>query len=99
MVGEYQVKEQKGMYFLVNDDRVLKLNSKKRVNLKASSLFLTSSKGSYISSLYATDDIIQSLQRNLLDGLYMADFNKIKYGFYFTNGTCRISTTSRVKKQ
>ena len=99
MVGVYQVKEQKGIHYLINEDRVLKLNSKKRVNLKASSLFLTSSKGAYISSLYATDEIIQSLQINLLDGLYMADFNKIKYGLYFTNGTCRISTTSRVKKQ
>ena len=97
MVGTYNVIEQKGTYFLVNDDRVLKLNSKKRANLKASSLFLTTSKGTYISSLYATDEIVQSLQLDLLDGLYNADFNQIKYGLYFTNGNCRISTRGKVE--
>ena len=91
MVGEYKIQEQEGKTFLVNDDRTLKLNYKKRANLKASPLFLTTSRNTYISSIYPIDDIIQSVKINMLDGDYTLDFNKVKYILSVKDNLCIIN--------
>lgn len=91
MVGEYKMQEQEGKTFLVNDDRTLKLNYKKRANLKASPLFLTTSRNTYISSIYPIDDIIQSVKINMLDGDYTLDFNKVKYFLSVKDNLCIIN--------
>lgn len=95
MVGEYRIQEQEGKTFLVNDDRTLKLNYKKRANLKASPLFLTTSRNTYISSIYPTDDIIQSVKINMLYGDYTLDFNKVKYTLSVKDNVCIINESKR----